>query len=174
VNQDHYPCQITCWPHMAEANVKTSRRPLRKQIKMFLKRHLSMERKRQLKRLYDRWVVRRQPAPPPARTIATTGGGFQPGDKVRVRSEDEIRAMLNSWDEFKGCSFMSGMWQYCGTTQRVLKPVKQFLDERDYRLKKVGHIVLLEGLMCQGMEEYGPCDRSCFFFWREEWLEPVE
>jgi hypothetical protein len=173
VKQDRVQCQIACWPHMAEQTVRGGRAPLRKQFKMFLKRRLSMERKRQLKRLYARWFVRRKPALPPAHTSAKPTGSLQPGDQVRVRSEDEIRAMLNAWNEFKGCCFMSGMWQYCDTTQRVFKPVQQFLDERDYRLKKCSNIVLLEGVVCEGMEEYGPCDRSCFFFWREEWLEKV-
>lgn len=172
MNQDHL-CQIACWPQMAEATIKTGGAPLRKQIKMFLKRTLSMERKRQLKRLYTRWILRRKPIPPPARVAGKSAEGIQAGDWVRVRSEDEIRAMLNPWNEFKGCGFMSGMWQYCGTKQRVLKPVQQFLDERDYRLKKCSSIVLLDGVICEGMEEYGPCDRSCFFFWREEWLETL-
>jgi hypothetical protein len=51
--------------------------------------------------------------------------------------------------------------------------VERFVDERDYRVKKASGVVLLEGSLCQGTELYGPCDRSCFFFWREEWLEKV-
>jgi hypothetical protein len=27
--------------------------------------------------------------------------------------------------------------------------------------------------MCQGTKDFGRCDRSCFFFWREEWLEKL-
>lgn len=41
-------------------------------------------------------------------------------------------------------------------------------------MKKTRGIVLLEGLMCQGIEGLGACDRSCLFFWREEWLEKIE
>jgi hypothetical protein len=66
------------------------------------------------------------------------------------------------------------MWQYCGTTQKVLKPVKRFVDERDCRVKKVKGVYLLEGVNCQGFELYGECDRACFYFWREEWLEKLE
>ena len=92
---------------------------------------------------------------------------------VRVRSREEIQATLDDWNYLKGCGFMEEMWPYCGTNQRVLKPVQTFLDERDYRVKKTRGIVLLEGLHCEGTIEYGRCDRNCYYFWREEWLEKV-
>jgi len=63
---------------------------------------------------------------------------------------------------------------YCGTTQRVLKRMERFVDERDYRVKKCNGIILLEGLNCQGTTDYGRCDRNCYFFWREEWLEKID
>jgi hypothetical protein len=28
--------------------------------------------------------------------------------------------------------------------------------------------------MCKGTAEFGTCDRSCFVFWREEWLEKID
>lgn len=96
---------------------------------------------------------------------------LQPGDTVRVRSKDEIRATLDRWNQLKKCSFMEEMWVYCGTTQRVFKRVRKFLDERDYLVKKCKGIVALDGVFCEGTKDFGPCDRSCYFFWREEWLE---
>jgi hypothetical protein len=98
---------------------------------------------------------------------------FNPGDKVFVRPKDQIQATLNYWNESQGCSFLPEMWKYCGTIQRVLKPVKRFVDERDCRVKKVKGVYLLEDVICQGFELYGECDRACFYFWREEWLERV-
>lgn len=98
---------------------------------------------------------------------------LEPGDMVRVKSKEEIQLTLNRWNQLKGCSFMEEMWPYCDTTQRVLKRVEKFLDERDYLVKRCGGIVILNGLMCQGTKDFGPCDRSCFFFWREEWLEKI-
>lgn len=98
---------------------------------------------------------------------------LQSGDKVRVRSREEIKAMLDKWNQFKRCSFMEEMWAYCGAEHRVYKRVNRFLDERDYLLKKCKGIVILEGVFCEGTKDYGPCDRSCFFFWREEWLEKI-
>jgi hypothetical protein len=95
------------------------------------------------------------------------------GDLVRVRSREEIAATLNMWGELKGCGFLAEMWRYCDTTQRVLKPVERFLDERDYQMKKTRGLILLEGIMCEGTADYGRCDRACYFFWREEWLEKI-
>jgi len=100
---------------------------------------------------------------------------FKPGDTVRVRSREEIEATLNRWGQLKGCMFMPGeMSTYCGTIQRVFKPMERFVDERNYHVKKASGIILLAGLHCQGTSDYGRCDRSCFFFWREEWLEKVD
>ncbi|NOZ61327.1 MAG: hypothetical protein GXO74_06565 [Calditrichaeota bacterium] len=99
---------------------------------------------------------------------------LQQGDLVKVLAEEEIRITLDQKNQLKGCVFMDGMWDYCGTTQRVFKRVEKFMDERDYLMKKSNGIVLLEGAICNGTKAFGPCDRSCFFFWREEWLEKVE
>jgi hypothetical protein len=95
-------------------------------------------------------------------------------DVVRVKSRDEIQTTVDGWNELKGCLFMDEMRKYCGTTQRVFQRVERFVDERDYRVKKAGGVVLLEGLMCQGTTKYGRCDRACYYFWREEWLEKIE
>ncbi len=96
--------------------------------------------------------------------------GLQPGDTVRVGSKEEIEATLDNWNQLRGCAFMEEMWSYCGSTHRVLKPVRMFLDERDYTVKQCRGIYLLEEAMCNGTRDFGKCDRSCFFFWREEWL----
>lgn len=99
---------------------------------------------------------------------------FKAGDQVRVRPYEEIAATIDQWSELRGCKFMPEMREYCGTTQRVFKSVERMVDERDYKVKKVKGVLLLEGLVCGGTESYGRCDRACFYFWREEWLERVE
>ena len=99
---------------------------------------------------------------------------FQSGDCVRVRPRNEIKKELDRWNQLKKCSFMEEMWPYCGTTHRILKKVDKFLDERDYSLKKCNGLYILDGVMCNGTVDFGDCDRSCFYFWREEWLEKVE
>lgn len=99
---------------------------------------------------------------------------LKPGDLVRVRTEKEIRKTLNRWNQLKGCGIMDDMWKYCGTEQRVFKIVKQFLDERDYLVKKCNGIVILQDVLCEGTKWFGRCDRSCYYFWREEWIERVD
>ena len=106
--------------------------------------------------------------------VNAAASGLQAGDRVRVKSREEIRATLDRWNGLKGTSFMEEMWPYSGTTQRVMKRIDRFLDERDYRMKRCRDMVFLEGVMCEGTKDYGKCDRSCFFFWREEWLEKIE
>lgn len=100
-----------------------------------------------------------------------TKPNLEPGDLVRVRSQEEIKETLNRWKQLKGCAFMEEMWTYCGSKQRVFKRVGQFLDERDYLVKRCSGIFILEGVICEGTKDFGACDRSCYFFWREEWLE---
>jgi len=99
---------------------------------------------------------------------------MQSGDLVRVKSKREIRATLDNWNMLRGCGFMQEMEPYCDTTQRVFKRVERFLDERDYLMKKCKGMVTLDGVLCGGTIDFGACDRGCFFFWREEWLEKLE
>lgn len=105
--------------------------------------------------------------------MASSDNNLKAGDLVRVRSREVIGASLSEQRELSGCAFTSEMWQYCGTEQRVLKRMEIFLDEQTYRRKKASGIVILEGLFCQGTAFPEGCDRSCFFLWREEWLEKI-
>lgn len=97
-----------------------------------------------------------------------------PGDLVKIRPFSEIESTFD-WDrQTRDCSFLPQMAKYCGTTQRILRHMSRFVDERDLRVKKCSGIVLLEGLICNGAPESINCDRSCHLLWREEWLEPVD
>lgn len=100
-------------------------------------------------------------------------GELTTGDWVRVRSREEIQAMLDPFKETRGCAFLEDMYKYCDTKQRVLKSMERFLDERDYQVKKVRGVILLENVICNGTPAFGKCDRCCFLFWREEWLEKI-
>lgn len=160
-----HPCQIFSIPDIVERQGIFERLwQLRNRIKRILKRRYYFLRKLLFQWKSDRSIEARGPAAPP----------LQAGDTVRVKSQQEIMQTLNNWHQLGGCSFMQEMWPYCGTRQNVLKRVDKFLDERDYRVKKCRGIVILEGVICQGTRDFGACDRSCFFFWREEWLERVE
>jgi hypothetical protein len=174
-------CQICCVQRMSapigEAGVV--QQSLRQRLKLMLKRRLNPRAKRSLKvhskRIIDRFLklTGRSKVPLVPATNSTTTS-LKAGDLVRIRSREEIQATLDYWKELKGCLFFPEMWAYCGTTQRVLKPVRRIVDERDYQVKKCKGVVLLEEAICEGTELFGSCDRSCFFFWREEWLEKID
>ena len=99
---------------------------------------------------------------------------LEAGDLVRVKTKEEIKATLDRWNRCRGCDIMEEMYKYCGTTQRILKRVERFVDEKDYRFKKCNGIVFLKDVFCEGTLDYGSCDRNCYFFWREDWLEKVD
>jgi hypothetical protein len=148
-------------------------------IKRTLKRHLSLKADRGLKNAIsaaldwrDRITGRAEPQD--ATSSLQPSRRLDAGDLVRVRTQEDIQATLDRWRSLKGCGFLDEMANYCGTTQRVLKRVERFMDERDYRLKKASGIVLLDGVFCSGTGKTGRCDRACFFFWREEWLEKLK
>ena len=172
-------CQIPCFEEISEGEADVGPRPLGKRMGALLRRMLSPEAKRTIKQQsirvlnwLDRFTGRSAASQAPA--VDAAAASLQAGDLVRVKSQEEIEATLDRWKALKGCSFMPEMWPYCGTTHRVLKRMDRFFDERDYRLKKVRGIILLEGTMCQGTALFGRCDRSCFFFWRQEWLEKID
>jgi hypothetical protein len=169
-------CQLPCLPEIAEGNAKIGPQPLKIRLKRSLAAPWNYYIKKNLKQilvtfsnLKSRLIPKTTVKPVPVSSAVA----LKPGDLVRVRSREEIQATLNSWKELKGCAFLEYMWQYCGTTQRVLKPLERFLDERDYKVKKTRGVILLEGVYCTGTPVFGQCDRSCLLFWREEWLEKI-
>ncbi len=163
-------CQIHCFPRMAEpmsvAEVTWQRR---NRVIRILKR-----RWRYMMNLFSELATTTKSAPMETVQTRKATVPLQPGDTVRVRSKEEIQATLDRWNMLKRCAFMEEMQPYCGTAQRVLRRVEKFLDERDYLLKKCKGIIILDGVLCRGTKDFGACDRSCFFFWREEWLEKVD
>ncbi len=159
-------CQLRGWTVIAPAlRMYEIVFQLPHRVKRILKRRI-----RYIKNLL-RDIFRARPA---VGSVETAAGSLRKGDLVRVCAREDIEATLSRWNATKGCVFMEEMWEYCGTTQKVLKRVERFLDERDLRVKKCRGIVILEGVQCQGTVDFGPCDRTCHFFWREEWLSKIE
>lgn len=96
---------------------------------------------------------------------------LRPGEWVRVKPEKEILASLDRCNQNKGLVWMPIMSQYCGKKLKVYKRVDRIVLESTGEIRKLKNTVLLEDSICDGI--YG-CDRSCFHFWREAWLERVE
>ncbi len=119
----------------------------------------------------------RPPAPAltldPAQIVSPV---LQAGDRVRVRPAEYIRGTLDATGALKGCAFALGMYPYCGREFRVAKVVGRFFDEARWRMLRARNLVILEGVHCDGASspDTQGCDRMCFYFWRNEWLERVD
>jgi hypothetical protein len=173
-------CQLYGLESMSEGRIPVKPESVVDRLRLIFLRHVPFRTTQAIKRTVDHLVSRFQAESQDGKAPSAEAGAvsvtkhLKAGDLVRVRPVEEIQATLSYRGELRGCVFMREMHPYCETTQRVLKPIERFLDERDYQLKKCKGMVLLEGIMCQGTELFGSCDRSCYFFWREEWLERVD
>lgn len=103
--------------------------------------------------------------------------GLKEGERVRVRSWEQIEATLDGDERTGGLAWMALQRQFCGGTYTVARQVERFFDERTRRMLKVKGVVLLEGVHCMppkgGPEDYAGCQRMCLLFWKEAWLERV-
>jgi hypothetical protein len=97
------------------------------------------------------------------------------GDMVRVRSRGEIYATLDAAGTLHGCAIVPNMYAFCGRELRVLKRMDRFFDERRWRMLRCHEVVLLEGATCDASfdGDFRGCDRTCFLFWRAEWLQRI-
>jgi hypothetical protein len=103
---------------------------------------------------------------------------LQPGVLVRIKSAAAIRQTLDERGRCDGLGYMTAaMGQYCGGTYRVRKRVERFFDERTRRMLKLRNVVVLDGVVCEPAadddEDYAGCNRTCFLFWKEAWLERI-
>lgn len=109
------------------------------------------------------------------RTNTTVGSSdvlnLQPSEWVKVRSPEDIFATLDARGKNKGLSFTREMLKFCGREFKVYKRLSRMVLEATGEMRTMrAPTVLLEGVFCDG-EFHGGCDRSCFCFWREAWLE---
>lgn len=167
-------CQLPCVPRFSIGPANAVEQSPIKRVKRMLAVPWNYYGKKWLKKAYYTSVRWRGDSSPQtkAKDLAPEIA-FVKGDLVRVRAHEEILSTLDPFKELKGCAFLPDMVQYCSTTQRVLKSMQIFLDERDYKVKKVRGVILLEDVICNGTPAFGACDRCCFLFWRKEWLEKI-
>ena len=90
---------------------------------------------------------------------------------MEIRSAREIFATLNGYDKLKGLQFQPEMTSFCGKRFKVYKKVERIILEGSAELRRIKNpTVLLEGVICEGTA-HGGCDKSCFLYWREQWLK---
>lgn len=99
------------------------------------------------------------------------------GERVRVKSLEQIKMTLDKDNKYQGLSFFAPMEKYCGGTYIVFKRVEKIFNERKWRMSKIRNVVLLDGVFCDGVggieKSWDGCDRSCYLWWKEVWLERV-
>lgn len=174
-NSDFNGCQLPCVPKFANGPVRLPFVSIKRSVKQFLSFPWNSYIKRWLKNTYSTYNHLKGISNSQITAEALRNNdSLNKGDFVIVRSREEIESTLDPFKELKGCAFLPDMYNYCGTRQRVFRSMQHFIDERDYKLKKTRGIILLENVYCTGTVVFGPCDRSCFLFWREEWLKKIE
>lgn len=95
------------------------------------------------------------------------------GDRVQVRNLDEIDQTLDERGCTKGCAFIPQMADFCSLEFQVGGKVEKFFDEARFRTLQCKNLVYLKDVYCDG-SIIGGCDRSCFIFWRTEWLKKLD
>lgn len=96
-----------------------------------------------------------------------------PGDRVRVKSQEEIRATLDTRARNRGLSFDMEMVRYCGGTYEVRSRVTRLIDEPTGRMTEPPNdCIILDRVVCTA-EYHGLCPRAIYPYWREIWLERV-
>jgi hypothetical protein len=102
---------------------------------------------------------------------------LQPGERVRVRSRQEIAETLNANSKNRGLWFDWEMLPHCGRTYRVGRRVSRLVDERTGNLIEINSDnLILEGVACSGDHSSRRlfCTRAIYPYWREAWLERVD
>ncbi|RME24554.1 MAG: GNAT family N-acetyltransferase, partial [Deltaproteobacteria bacterium] len=123
-------------------------------------------------------VLRTSPAlpaaPPPLKTAAPLG--LVAGERVRVRTGDEIRATLTHGRTGGVYYIPEVMDRFAGREFIVDRPVERFYDERSREVRRIRHAVLLRDVLCDGSQIHDDagCQRACPVFWHESWLARVE
>jgi len=102
---------------------------------------------------------------------------LQPGDRVRVKSKEEIESTLDLRGHNRGMSYGEEQSPYCGSIRTVQKSVTHFIDEATGVMRQIKTpCIMLDGVVCKG--EYSDCRLLCrreiYSWWREAWLERVE
>lgn len=98
---------------------------------------------------------------------------YAEGEMVKVSSREEIQETLDPLGRLDGCVFMEEMWKCCGQRFRIMKVVRNYFDERGYKMYRIRpNLYLLENMICDGAVDSlsQRCDHSCYFLWHEKWL----
>jgi hypothetical protein len=95
------------------------------------------------------------------------------GQRVEVRSPEEILATLDENGELDSLPFMPEMMQYCGRQFTVYKVAHKLCDTLTLSgMRRMENAVHLAGARCDGGGHDG-CQAGCLIYWKHAWLKPV-
>jgi hypothetical protein len=102
---------------------------------------------------------------------------LQPGEWVRVKSQEEILKMVTTDNKNRGMFWDAELVPYCGGTYQVLRRVNKLIDEKTGKMMDMKTAcIVLDSVVCQA--RYSPyrylCPKEMYPYWREIWLERVE
>jgi hypothetical protein len=96
------------------------------------------------------------------------------GDRVEVRSLEEIQNTLDANGCLDGLPFIPEMVKFCGQRASVFRCVDKIYDYgRSKTLRRIRNVVLLRGLRCDG-RAHGGCQALCYLMWKTAWLKDAE
>jgi hypothetical protein len=95
-----------------------------------------------------------------------------PGNVVQVRSWPEIKSTLDENGTLDGLPFMPEMLEYCGKVLTVTQRLERTCNETDGSMRRICNTVFLGTLRCPG-SMHGGCQKECFIFWKEAWLQKI-
>lgn len=106
--------------------------------------------------------------------IPTSGSGLRAGERVQVRSKEEILATLDANGRLDEMPFMEEMLQHCGRTYQVSKRAHKTCDPAVGIIgRSMNATVHLENMRCDGSKHDG-CQADCLIFWKEAWLKRLD
>jgi len=107
--------------------------------------------------------------------VPATAGQRRSGDRVRVRSREDILATLDEHGRVDGLPFMPEMLRFAGREMVVHKSAHKACDTINKRgtTRRLDGTLHLAGARCDG-SAHGGCQAGCLLFWREEWLEDAD
>jgi len=119
----------------------------------------------------------RKPGVIPAGTpTPTVSLNLQPGELVRVKSQEQILQTVTTDNLNRGMHWDAELVPYCGGTYRVAKRVFKIIHEKTGKMTEMKTpCIILDEVVCQA--RYSACRMQCpkamYPYWREIWLERV-
>jgi hypothetical protein len=102
---------------------------------------------------------------------------LQPGQRVRVKSHEEILKTITTLNRNRGMFWDAELVPYCGGTYKVLKRVNRTISEQTGKMVEMKTAcVILDNVVCRA--KYSSCRMFCpramYPYWREIWLERLD